>query len=196
MRLWPAILLLLGLAGLLSAQEPGGFRPPGGVKPEIVKPEGVKPDGAMKLSIPKDLSHPTPGLHSTPARVDRIWSGVIVATNPEKPKEAPVELREFVPKLKRIFGYTQFELAGSATEAIDELTENWLVPSPIFPLSVTARRTTSKEARGGYLLNLKVFQENRPLVDSEVKLAPNSPLFIRGPQYGKGQIIIFLQVQH
>ena len=196
MKLWPAILLLLGLAGLLNAQEPGGFRPPGGAKPEIVKPEVVKPDGAMKLSIPRDLSHPTPGLHSTPGRVDRIWSGVIVATNPEKPKEAPVELREFVPKLKRIFGYTQFELAGSATEVIDELTENWLVPSPIFPLSVTARRTTSKEARGGYLLNLKVFQENRPLVDSEVKLAPNSPLFIRGPQYGKGQIIIFLQVQH
>jgi hypothetical protein len=196
MKLWPAILLLLGLAGLVSAQETGGFRPPGAVKPQVVAPEGGKPDGAMKLSIPKDLSHPTPALHSTPARVDRIWSGVIVATNPEKPKDPPVELREFVPKLKRIFGYTQFELAGSATEAIDELTENWLVPSPIFPLSVTARRTTSKEARGGYLLNLKVFQENRQVVDSEVKLAPGSPLFIRGPQYGKGQIIIFLQVQH
>jgi len=212
MKLWPAILLLLALAELVVAQETGGFRPPGGqepggfrtpggakpeiMKPEVVKPEGVKPDGAMKLSIPRDVSHPTPGLRSTPGKIDHIWSGVIVATNPEKPKEPPAELREFVPKLKRIFGYTQFELAGSATEAIDELTENWLVPSPIFPLSVTARRTTSKEARGGYLLNLRLFQENQRVIDSEVKLAPGSPLFIRGPQYGKGQIIIFLQVQH
>jgi hypothetical protein len=171
MRIWPAILLLLGLAGLAF---------------------GADKDGAMKLSIPKDVARTTP----VAAKVDRIWSGVIVATNPENPKEPPVELREFAPKLKRIFGYTQFELAGSASEVIDELTENWLLPSPIFPLNVRARRATSKEARGGYLLNLQLYQDQRPLVDSEVKLAPGSPLFIRGPQYGKGQIIIVLQVQH
>jgi hypothetical protein len=33
------------------------------------------------------------------------------------------------------------------------------------------------------------------VVDTEVKLAPGSPLFIRGPLYGKGQIIIALRVQ-
>jgi hypothetical protein len=170
MRLWPGILLLLSLAGLVL---------------------GAEPEGTMTLSIPKAAPHPTPL-----GKPDRIWSGVIVATNPDVPKEAPVELREFAPKLRRVFGYTQFELVGSATEVIDELTENWLVPSPIFPLSVRARRATSKEARGGYLLNLQLYQEKRPLVDSEVKLAPGSPLFIRGPQYGKGQVIIVLQVQH
>jgi len=107
-----------------------------------------------------------------------------------------VELREFLPRLKRIFGYNDFELVGSETETIDELTENWLVPTPVFPLSVTARPAPSKEARGGYLLNLKIFQGKRHLVDTEVKLAPGSPLFIRGPLYGKGQLIIVLQVQH
>src|SRR5882724_3917386 len=127
MRIWPGLLLLPALAGLLSAAEP---------------------DGAITLSLPKGAPHPTVG------KPDRIWSGVIVATSPETPKEPPPELREFASKLRRVFGYTQFELVGSATEAIDELTENWLVPSPIFPLSVRARRTTSKEARGGYLLNL------------------------------------------
>jgi hypothetical protein len=143
----------------------------------------------MTLSLPSGLPH------NPPIKGDRIWSGVIVATNPETPKEPPTELREFAARLKRVFGYTQFELVGSATEEIDELSENWLVPSPIFPLSVRARRATSKEARGGYLLNLQFFQQKRPVVDSEVKLAPGSPLFIRGPQYGKGQVIIVLQVQ-
>ena len=171
MRISPVILLLLGLASLAF---------------------GVDKDGAMTLSIPKDVSRTAPAI----LKNDRIWSAVILATNPDVPKEPPVELREFAPRLKRMFGYTQFELAGSATEEIDELTENWLLPSPIFPLSVTARRATSKEARGGYLLNLKIFQQNRQVCTSEVKLAPNSPLFIRGPLYGKGQIIIVLQVQH
>jgi hypothetical protein len=161
-------LLLLALAGILC---------------------GAEPEGAMTLSLPSGVPR-TP-----PIKDDRIWSAVIIATNPATPKEPPTELREFAARLKRVFGYTQFELAGSATEEIDELTENWLVPNPIFPLSVRARRATSKEARGGYLLNLQLFQEKHLVVDSEVKLAPGSPLFIRGPLYGKGQVIIVLQVQ-
>jgi hypothetical protein len=42
---------------------------------------------------------------------------------------------------------------------------------------------------------MKVFQGKEHVVDTEVKLAPGSPLFIRGPLYGKGQIIIALQIQ-
>ncbi len=153
--------------------------------------------GALAFAEPQAIktsaTGPTPAPASNP---DKIWSALVVATNADSPKDAPHELREFAPRLKRIFGYNQFELAGSATEIIDEKTENWLVPSQIFFFEVKARRAASKEARGGYLLNLQLFQDKRPLVNTEAKLAPGSPLFIRGPQYGKGQLIIVLQVQH
>lgn len=125
----------------------------------------------------------------------RIWSAVVIARNASSPKEAPAELREFAPKLKRVFGYNQFELFGSASNAIGDRAESWLVPSQNFWLGVKARRANSKEARGGYLLDLQLFQDKRPLVDTEAKLAPGSPLFIRGPEYGSGQVIIVLQVQ-
>ena len=126
---------------------------------------------------------------------DKIWSGLVYATNVADPKEPPAELQEFAGRLKRVFGYNQFQLTGSAANAIDADGESWLVPSKSFYLSVKARRASSKEARGGYLLNLQLFQDQRPLVDTEAKLAPGSPLFIRGPQCGKGQLIIVLQVQ-
>lgn len=132
---------------------------------------------------------------STPRNQDKIWSGLVYATNAADPKEPPAELREFAPRLKRVFGYNQFQLAGSAANAIDSDGESWLVPSKNFWLSVKARRATSKEARGGYLLNLQLFHDQRPLVDTEAKLAPGSPLFIRGPQCGKGNLIVVLQVQ-
>ena len=137
------------------------------------------------------------GPSATPVVAEhRIWGALVVATNATNPKDPPAELQDFAARLKRVFGYNQFELAGSAANDIDELTESWLIPSPTFWLSVKARKATSKETRGGYLLNLQLFQEKRLLVDSEAKLAPGSPLFIRGPQYGKGQVIIVLQVQH
>jgi hypothetical protein len=126
---------------------------------------------------------------------NKIWSALVVATNAGSPRPAPEELQEFAPRLRRVFGYNQFELVGSTTTEIGDQTENWLVPSQSFWLGVKARRAVSKEARGGYLLNLQLFQDKRPLVDTEAKLAPGSPLFIRGPQYGRGQIIIVLQVQ-
>lgn len=126
---------------------------------------------------------------------DKIWSGLVYATNVANPKDAPAELREFAPRLKRVFGYNQFQLAGSASNVIDARGESWLVPSKNFSLSVKARRANSKEARGGYLLNLELFQNQRSLVDTEAKLAPGSPLFIRGPACGTGHLIVVLQVQ-
>ena len=135
--------------------------------------------------------------HKTERRApDRIWSGVILATNPEVPKPIPKELREYEASLKRMFGYDQFVIVGTATEPIDEESEHWLLPVHSFSLEFNARHSTSKEARGGYLLNIQIFQDKRQLVAAEAKLAPSSPLFIRGPECGKGQIIIILQVLH
>ncbi len=126
---------------------------------------------------------------------DKIWSAVVVATNAASPKEVPKELRESLPKLKRIFGYNQFEVIGSASDKIEDGAELRLTPTQSFWIQAKARRATSKEARGGYLISFQVFNEKRQLVDTEARLAPGSPLFIRGPEYGKGQIVFALMIE-
>lgn len=131
-----------------------------------------------------------------PARAgDKIWTAVVLATNAASPKEAPKELRDSLPKLKRVFGYNQFELIGSASDKIEDQAELRLTPTQSFWIQAKARRATSKEARGGYLLSLQLFNEKRQLVDTEARLAPGSPLFIRGPEYGKGQIVFALMIE-
>ena len=126
---------------------------------------------------------------------DKIWSAVVIATNVSEPTASPVALRPVSERLRRVLGYNQFEILGSATSEIDDRVERWLVPTKHFWLNVKARRTKSKEARGGYLLNLQLFHDRRPLVETEAKLAPDSPLIIRGPLHARGQILIVLQVQ-
>ena len=126
---------------------------------------------------------------------DKIWTAVVLATNAESPKEPPAELRTSLPKLKRIFGYNQFEIVGSASDKIADGSDLKLTPTKSLWIQARARRATSKEARGGYLLSLQLFQEQRQLVDTETRLAPGSPLFIRGPQYGKGQIVFALMIE-
>jgi hypothetical protein len=135
-------------------------------------------------------------LGASPVRAqDTIWGAVLLASNAAQPSETPPELRGLAERLGRIFGYNQWVVLGSSTEKIDDQVERMLIPTKHFSLNVKARRASSKEARGGYLLNLTLFQDKRQIVDTYAKLAPESPLFIRGPMHARGQLVIALKVQ-
>jgi hypothetical protein len=125
---------------------------------------------------------------------DRIWSAVIIANNSANPKAAPAQLKPVAARLQRVFGYNQFEIIGSDSAEIEDGAEKTLNPTKTFWLNLKARRASLKEARGGFLLNLQLYQEKRAIVDTVMLLAPNSPLFFRGPNSSRGQVIIVLQV--
>ena len=119
-----------------------------------------------------------------PAPEPAIWSGLLLATNEDKPKDAPQGLKRYQKKLGNIFGYNQFELVGQQTRKMhDSGREHWLVPSKDFCLHVD----THAAAEAAYQMKLELFQNTRRLAEFETRLGPDSPLFIRGPLYaGRG----------
>jgi len=124
---------------------------------------------------------------------DKVWSAVVLASmvkKGEQPKPAPAELARFVPKLSSFFGYEQFEVLGSAVQSIDGKTERWLVPTPNFWVGAKAVREGV-----GYRLNLEFFQDKRRLLETNAKLGPNSPLFVRGPMHARGQLIVVFEIK-
>jgi hypothetical protein len=155
----------------------------------------IRRDQPVAQPMAFEQALPSQGLRGAPRAGDDLWSAVVLATNVPAPKAAPAALRSFAPQLSRVFGYNQFEFIGSDSQKIVERAETRLMPTKSLWMAVKARRATSKEARGGYLLNVQLYREDRPLVDTEARLAPGSPMFIRGPQYGNGQIIVVLQIQ-
>ena len=56
------------------------------------------------------------------------------------------------------------------------------------------RVDTKNPLPGGYALGLTLLRENRVLVQADVKLCRDQPLFIRGPFVGQGQLLILLMV--
>ena len=147
-----------------------------------------------------------------------VWSALVLATNEDQPKSPPHELAHFVPKLEKIFGYNQFELIGQHTEKMDDPNECWLIPSKDFFLRVDTKTIAGKDAEKigekekektekadkadkgkekekTYVLKLALFQDTKQLLEFETKLASQSPLFIRGPMYAGGQLIIVLLVK-
>ena len=119
-----------------------------------------------------------------------IWSGLVLATNDAHPADAPAELCKYAAKLKNIFGYNQFELIGQYSEKMDDPLERWLIPSKDFCLSVK----THNEPGENYPMKIVLFQNRRRLAEFETHLSSESPLFIRGPLYAGGQLIIVLHI--
>jgi hypothetical protein len=120
-----------------------------------------------------------------------VWSGLVIAENVPKPEPPPSELSRLEPTLKELFGYNQFHVIGQSRKALKTGQEDWLASSKYFSLHVDARGTNDG---GGYVLNLKLFQEKQMLLEWDTKLSRRSPLVIKGPQVGGGQLLLVLVI--
>ena len=120
-----------------------------------------------------------------------VWSGLVIATNVAHPDAVPSELKRMEDTLKELFGYNQFKVIGQSQKTLVTGEEDWLASSKYFSLHVDSKG----DSPVGYLLNLKLFQENNLLLETETKLSKSSPLVIKGPQVGDGQLLLVLVVQ-
>ena len=122
---------------------------------------------------------------------EKVWSGLVIAENVAKPQPPPSELTRIEPSLKKFFGYNQFQVIGHSEKTLKTGQEDWLATSKFFGLHVDARG----ESEAGYVLNLKLYKEKELLLETDAKLSKRSPLVIKGPQVGSGQLLLVLVVQ-
>jgi len=142
---------------------------------------------AFVISIGALMMSGAPALQAA----ETVWSGLVMAENVAQPQSIPPELTRIEGSLKRFFGYNQFQVIGQSEKVLKTGQEDWLATSKFFGLHVDARG----ESPGGYVLNLKLYKEKELLLETEAKLSKRSPLVIKGPQVGGGQLLLVLVVQ-
>ncbi|MEO5753754.1 MAG: hypothetical protein ABIR38_03515 [Chthoniobacterales bacterium] len=132
------------------------------------------------------------GVSISEARAEEnVWSGLVVATNVARPNAPPSQMHQLRGTLQRTFGYNQFELIGQSRKTLRSGEENWLATSKHFSLHVDSRGAT----RDGYRLKLLLYQDRQVLLETDATLSKRSPLVIKGPQIGAGQLLLMLVVQ-
>ena len=122
---------------------------------------------------------------------ETVWSGLVIAENVPQPQPIPPELTRIEGSLKKFFGYNQFQVIGQSQKTLKTGQEDWLATSKFFGLHVDARG----ETKAGYVLNLKLYKEKELLLETDTKLSKRSPLVIKGPQVGGGQLLLVLVVE-
>ena len=120
-----------------------------------------------------------------------VWSGLVIAENVAQPQAVPPELTRIEGSLKKFFGYNQFQVIGQSQKTLKTGQEDWLATSKFFGLHVDARG----ESAAGYVLNLQLYKEKELLLETNAKLSKRSPLVIKGPQVGSGQLLLVLVIQ-
>ena len=120
-----------------------------------------------------------------------VWSGLVIAENVSQPAPMPAELTRIGQTLKELFGYNQFDVIGQSTKTLRTGQEDWLASSKYFGLHGDARGETP----AGYVVDLKLYKEKDLLLETETKLSKRSPLVIKGPLVGSGQLLLVLMVQ-
>src|SRR5204863_7184445 len=103
-----------------------------------------------------------------------------------QPQQIPPELTRIEGPLKKFYSYDQFQVIGQSQKTLKTGQEDWLATSKFFGLHVDARG----ETQSGYVLNLKLYKEKELLLETEAKLSKRSPLVIKGPQVGGGQLLL------
>ena len=122
---------------------------------------------------------------------DRIWGALVLATIENSATPVPESLKELAPAIKKIFGYNSLYLLGEKKRDLFLGSERWLIPTKEFFFKV---RCLSQELTS-YLLRIELYREKNLLVTTEAKLAKDAPLYIRGPQWGRGLLIFVLEVR-
>ncbi|CAN5165827.1 hypothetical protein BH20VER2_BH20VER2_10140 [soil metagenome] len=122
---------------------------------------------------------------------DSVWSGLVMANNVPEPTPIPVELNRFEGTLKQLFGYNQYQVIGQSRKNLSRGEDDWSSSSKYFSLQVSSKPGGSS----AYQLSLQLFQEQKLLLATEAKLSKRSPLVIRGPQVGDGQLVLLLVLE-
>jgi len=122
---------------------------------------------------------------------DRIWSALVLANNEKPARPVPANLADFAPTIRKVFGYNSLYLLGDKKRDLVSGEEEWLVPSKdfFFKVQVLAQKPTY------YELRIELYRGKKLLVTSDARLAKDAPLYIRGPQWGGGQLVFLLEVQ-
>lgn len=124
------------------------------------------------------------------AQGDRIWAALVVATRETPPQPVPRSLEQIAPTLEKVFGYNSFAVLGEKKRQLWAGGEEWLVPSKefFFKVQCLSRDKTS------YQVRIELYRGKTLMVTTEARLARDAPLYIKGPQWGRKQLIFILKV--
>jgi hypothetical protein len=121
----------------------------------------------------------------------RAWGCLLYASNAGKTIDLLPPLSGYDAPLRRSLGYSNYRVIAQCEIAVVSPTQNRLVSAGDIHVLLTS---LSLEPDGKYLVGLAFTEGTKQVMETEAKVSQGSPLFIRGPEWREGQIIIVVMI--
>ncbi len=117
------------------------------------------------------------------------------------------QLKPFEEQLRKIFGYDIYQLAEQKTVPLRQKGQQTDIATKVFALKLkylgpgktppAGAKTERKPAAAAPLhaFEMQIFQKDELIVESQVTVAEGSPFYIRGPEWGRSEIIFMVLVK-
>lgn len=148
-------------------------------------------EGQDKKSPASSVKDPTtqrPKAH----RDGKIWGALVFATLEKVDTSKNSDIEKTLTQLSKAFPGKNFQLLGQHTQQIFSEYESWVVPSKDLFLKIDSKGRTQKS--DGVNLHLQLWREKNVLLKTDVILR-KEPIFITGPKWGKGQLIMVVELR-
>jgi len=121
---------------------------------------------------------------------DQIWGALVFGVDESPPKTPETQVIPLLKHLIPVFGFNTYYLLGKKKQRIKEGDETWLVPAKefYFHLFCLARE------KDAYRLRIELYRDKEKILATEVRLGRSEPLFVAGPEWGDGKLILILRV--
>jgi hypothetical protein len=155
----------------------------------IFEPKGL---GWKRLGLSAFLFFAFFGLPTLPAlAAENFWGCLIYASDAAQCNNLPERLGGYEARMRTAFGYARFCLIAQREMTFQTQRETGLAFSGDLKIVLTSLTGASD---GEYLVRLLFLESEEPVLETQARVSRNSPLFIRGPNWRDGQIIIVVMV--
>ena len=120
-----------------------------------------------------------------------VWGCLLYASNSTKAFDLPSRLSGYDVRLRNGFGFSNYRVIAQREIAVGDRHENLLVSAGDIQVLLT---NLSRASDGKYLVGILFLEGINQVMETQARVGERSPLFIRGPDWREGQIIIVVMI--
>jgi hypothetical protein len=122
---------------------------------------------------------------------DHVWGCLLYASNSAKTFDLPSRLSGYDLRLRNGLGFSNYRVIAQRETDVGDSSEDRLVSAGDIQVRLTG---LSRATDGKYLVGISFLEGARKVMETQARVGEGSPLFIRGPDWREGQIIIVVMV--
>jgi hypothetical protein len=126
---------------------------------------------------------------------ESVWGCLLYASNDRGAEKGqapmPTRLRDYDERLEKLLGYASIQTLGQGETVVEPDRPS----SIIFHGNIRVELTgLTRQPGEHFLVVLRLFQKDHQLIETQANVTRGSPLFIRGPLWRSGQLVVAVMV--